>query len=94
LLSTYAFRRRTRFRFVDQRDSDAGDFEIERRTPNGSLIAISLEHGGIRTLTQLREAIAEERPHFHLEGRNAQPSANGRPSISPREPDFLGSACP
>jgi hypothetical protein len=86
----YAFSRRTRFRFVEQDDSDAGDFEVERRTRNGNLIAISLEQGGIRTFSQLelRLAIAEQRLHFHLEGRHAHPSADGQPSISPREPDF------
>ena len=42
-MKRYAFSRRTRFRFVEQDGSDAGDFEIERRTPNGHVIATSLE---------------------------------------------------
>jgi len=89
-MKRHAFSRRTRFRFVEQDRSDAGDFEIERRTPSGHLVATSLEHGAERTFTQseLRLAIAEQRLQFHLEGRHAQPAADGEPSISPREPDF------
>lgn len=81
---------RTRFCFVEHDGSEAGDFEIERRAPGGNLIAVSLEHGSPRTFTllELRQAIAEQRLFFHLEGRPAQPSAKGKASISPREPDF------
>jgi hypothetical protein len=68
--------------------SDAGDFEIERRTPGGLLMATSLEHGGQRTFTLLCQAIAGDRMHFHLEGRHAQPATDGKASISTREPDF------
>ena len=50
-MKRYAFSRRTRFRFVEQDGSHAGDFEIERRTPSGHLVATSLEHGGERTFT-------------------------------------------
>jgi hypothetical protein len=55
-----------------------------------SRIATSLEHGGDRTFTllELRLAITEQRLHFRVEGRYARPSADGKPSISPREPDF------
>jgi hypothetical protein len=86
----YAFSRRTRFRFVYQDGSEAGDFEIARPGPSGDLIATSLDHGAERifTLAELRQAIAEQRLRFHLEGRHAQPATCGTPSISPREPDF------
>ena len=61
-MNRYAFSRRTRFRFVEQDGSDAGDFEIERRTPNGNLITISVEHGAERTFTLLEPQPSDGQP--------------------------------
>jgi hypothetical protein len=61
---------RARFRLLDETGA-SGDFEIERRSGNGTVVARSLDGDRPRTFQQLelRRALAERRLQFHLGGR-------------------------
>jgi putative transposase len=80
---------RARFRLLDEAGESA-DFEIERRTANGSVVARKLEDASPRTFSQLepRRALAERRLQFYLEGRHVAPSTEDKPPVAPREPDL------